>query len=110
MEPFPNPPIACNMNALSAEERERRATLVKQMARAKPAVDPLDDGFVFRFRNQPGIEDVLRELIRLELRCCPFLVFEITPFPPEIIELRIRGPEGSKAVIMENFRLEPRKP
>jgi hypothetical protein len=105
VEQQPNPPIACNMAALTAEQRERRAELVKRIHDAKPAVHELADGYLLRFEHQPGIEDVIRELMPLEENCCPFLLLEFTLLEPNVCEFRVRGPEGAKDVIVEGFDL-----
>lgn len=103
MDEHPNPPIACNMAALTDDQRERRATLVRRLTEAKPMVSELSEGYLLRFENQPWIEDVIRELMPLEETCCPFLLLEFTRLDPGVCEFRVNGPKGAKEVIAEGF-------
>lgn len=61
-------PNACS---LTAPERAERL-------RAFAALPLIDDGPAgLRYRDEPGVEDSLRELIRLEAECCPDIRFAL---------------------------------
>ena len=74
-------PIACDLNALTPAERERRRTLVDALAHAIVGRAELDHGF--KLRVDPAKLDLpsLAEGITLERRCCPFLDFRIELAP-----------------------------
>lgn len=60
---------ACSLSAPELAERRRAFS-------ALPLVD--DTGGRVRYRDEPGVEDALRDLIRLESECCPGVRFELT--------------------------------
>ena len=70
-------PVACDLKALTAAERERRRTLVGALAQAIVACAELDHGFELRVDSAKLNLPALAEWIALERRCCPFLNFTI---------------------------------
>ena len=70
-------PIACDLNALTPAERERRRTLVGALARAIVGRAELDHGFELRVDSAKLDLPALAEWIALERRCCPFLQFRV---------------------------------
>ena len=70
-------PIACDLNALTPAERERRRTLVGALAQAIVGRAELDHGFELRVDLARLDLPVLAEWIALERRCCPFLHFRV---------------------------------
>jgi hypothetical protein len=70
-------PIACDLNALTPAERERRRTLGGALARAIVDRAELDHGFELRVEAAKLDLPTLAEWIALERRCCPFLNFTI---------------------------------
>ena len=42
------------------------------------ASESFPGGFRFTFRNEPGVERKLRERVRSEHACCPYLTFAIS--------------------------------
>ncbi|MGO9451648.1 MAG: hypothetical protein ACLQDV_11500 [Candidatus Binataceae bacterium] len=89
--------IACDLNALTAAERERRRTVMAGVVQTMVGRGELHNGFELRF--DPGKVDLatLGEWVALERRCCPFLNFKI-----EIassaggVTLALTGPDGVK--------------
>ena len=70
-------PIACNLDALSATERQRRTDLATSIR--ERVVDMRETERGFRLRLNPDTE-LLRDtldLICLERRCCPFLEMKL---------------------------------
>jgi hypothetical protein len=62
----------------------------------------LEDGYELAFPESHDRAMRLTELIVSERYCCPFLDFELA-FGQDGILLRIRGPEGTKQFIGEQF-------
>jgi hypothetical protein len=70
-------PIACRLDALSAEERERQQTLRAKLEEATKETRETADGYTFVFRGGAEIFRSAAEWTTLERRCCPFLDFEL---------------------------------
>ena len=70
-------PFACNMNALSREERLRHNELGGILRSALLAVRELPDGYEFEFPLRPANYRALIELTPLERACCPFFTISI---------------------------------
>src|SRR5262249_15884415 len=70
-------PIACDLNALTPAERERRRTLVGALAQAIVGRAELGDGFEFRVDSAKLDLPALAEWIALERRRWPCLRFRI---------------------------------
>ena len=69
-------PNACSLTAPELAERRRAFA-------ALPLID--DSGSRLRYRDEPGVEDTLRELIRLESECCPGVRFELSRERDELV-------------------------
>ena len=90
-------PIACNMSALTPEQRQRRAALADHI-KVKAEVYELPDGYVFSFANDEMWMTVA-EFVDLERRCCPFFTFALEREMSGTVTLRLTGPEGTKEFI-----------
>jgi len=96
-------PIACDLTAIPANEREEHETLAKQLFfEAIPERRELADGYAFQFRADEYPQ--LAEFIANERLCCPFFRFtlEVTPARGPIW-LHITGGEGVKEFIQLEF-------
>jgi hypothetical protein len=90
-------PIACQMHALSVEERQRRAELFSNLSASASEVQELRDGYAIRFAPDAAIWMRLAEFVTLERRCCPFFAFDLTAEDENgAMWLRIKGREGVK--------------
>jgi type IV pilus biogenesis protein CpaD/CtpE len=90
-------PIACNMGALSDEQRKRILVLVKQFRAAGQEVRELPDGYALRLPAESAMIKDVAEWITLERLCCPFFHFE-TEVEQEggAMWVRLTGREGVK--------------
>lgn len=68
-----SPPLACDLSALSAEERERHAQLWTHIRTLAPEPASTPYGIAFSFEPSTSLATELAELAALERRCCPFL-------------------------------------
>jgi hypothetical protein len=103
-------PLACNMLALDAEGRKRHKTVSEQMRAAVKEVQPLPDGYGFRFEAEQATILLASEFIARERLCCPFLRFELIAEQENgPLWLRLRGREGVKEFIEAELGLNQRR-
>jgi hypothetical protein len=78
-------PQSCSLT--DPELRERRAAFA-----SLPLIEETtaDGATLLRFRDEPGVEATLRELIRLEAECCPGIDFSLSASRGEVT-LRVAG-------------------
>jgi hypothetical protein len=95
-------PIACGLSDL--EQRKRREELWRQLFSGCQRTDELDDGYEFVFPGGPEWAEKLVRFVASERECCPFFGFEmIFESGQGPISLRVRGPEGTKDFVREEF-------
>ena len=71
------PAIACDLGALSAEERTRRSTVSTRVSARFQEVRETLDGYAARFDADPQLIQDALDWVLLERRCCPFLQLEL---------------------------------
>lgn len=91
-------PIACRLDALSAEERVRSKALRTELVAATTETTELPGGYSFQYRADAALFQKAAEWITLERRCCPFLSFELRWSEGENVAplLSVIGPKGTK--------------
>jgi hypothetical protein len=89
-------PIACDLNALTSEERDRRQIVLSAVTRTIIARGELANGFQLRFDAARLDLAALGEWIALERRCCPFLHFRLDIEPAGKTVLALTGGPGVK--------------
>jgi hypothetical protein len=70
-----HPVLACDLDALTREERDRRSALAARVTSRFEEVLETEDGYAARLHTEL-VHDAL-EWILLERRCCPFLRLEL---------------------------------
>lgn len=89
--------FACNLTVLDEQEREQFTNMTDSLFAAVQEMRELQNGFAFRFQNQPEQLVQIARFIERESRCCPFLGFtlevEASTGP---VWLHISGAEGAK--------------
>lgn len=94
--------IACKLS--EAEQALREEELARDIFRNCQEVAELADGYAFRFPGDAEWAAKLIEFIAFERKCCPFFTFELAFEPQEgPMWLRLKGPEGVKAFVQQNF-------
>jgi hypothetical protein len=91
------PALACDLTALSDDERTRRSTLAARTVARFREVQEVVDGYAARLDPDVAtVQDALDWLL-LERRCCPFLRLELS-FEPSRgpVWLRLGGGPGVK--------------
>jgi hypothetical protein len=92
--------IACVLDGRAY--RTRVARIHALMDQTLIARESLEVSVRMRFRRDAGVEADLEELVALERKCCPFLVFALQKRSGEMV-LTISGPEGTSALLDEAF-------
>ncbi len=89
--------LACDLEALTPSERERRGKLAEAFANTVIGRAELANGFEFRIDPDRLDLPAVAEWIALERRCCPFLNFrlEIQPAGSKVT-LSLTGERGVK--------------
>jgi hypothetical protein len=73
--------IACNLEALTREERGRREELAARVRSLASEIAELEDGYGLRLPPDASVAHEAMEWILLESRCCPFLRLEVSLEP-----------------------------
>jgi hypothetical protein len=89
-------PIACDLTALTPEERDRRQIVLGAVAQAIIGRSELANGFELSFDAIRLDLAAVGEWIALERRCCPFLHFRLDIEPTGKITLALTGGRGVK--------------
>jgi len=91
------PVIACNLGALSEEEKTRRSAMAARVSARFQEIRETPDGYAARLDGDPQLlQDALAWFL-LERRCCPFLQLELGFEPSEgPVWLRFSGGPGVK--------------
>jgi hypothetical protein len=101
------PIIACDLNAIQAEEHGGHLSLIDEWRRAVQEVVELPSGYAFRFAPETPILLGLAEFISRERLCCPFFHFEIAVEPNQgPLWLRLLGGEEVKDFVQESLVAE----
>jgi hypothetical protein len=96
-------PFACDMTALSSEQRSRHRELGNVLRSDLRAVKELPDGYEFEFPLQPSTYDALTQITLLEHACCPFFTISIRLAPSNQLAWQLTGSEGVKQFIQMEF-------
>ena len=73
-----NAPVACDMSALSAEQRGRQRELIERLRTDAREVRELEDGYAFAHSPDRDVLLALAEFVANERLCCPFFEFGLT--------------------------------
>jgi hypothetical protein len=92
-EPTPLP-IACTLTGASLEERAAWFGCLGEAA----LIDGVRHGDRLLLRFRPEAMDDVRELVRAEAECCPFLDFAVE-VPDGEVRLAVTGPAGAGPVL-----------
>lgn len=73
-----NIPVACDMSALTVEQRERQRVLGRRLRDDALEIKDLDDGFAFAHVPDGDTLSAMAEFVANERLCCPFFEFTLT--------------------------------
>jgi hypothetical protein len=94
------PPIACNLKALTSQQRKQLSQVGEHVISAITASRELSDGYAFRVDpSKASLMDVAQWL-ELWRRCCPFYEFQIDVHAADAsLWLSVKGRPGVKEYI-----------
>lgn len=96
--------FACDMRALTTEQRTVHARLARELFAAVKTQRELPNGYAFRLASDRWLDAA--RWVDLERRCCPFFAFELTAAPDGGDSwLRVTGKPGAKAFMKAEFGL-----
>ena len=97
-------PLACNMNALTQQQREDHIRVTTQLVKAMLSVREIQNGYEFVFPNDSQYITGIAEFIANERLCCPFLEFGLNVKPSNLsIALSLSGPDGTQEFLRAEF-------
>jgi hypothetical protein len=100
-------PIACQMDALTREERTRRAELFGKLSAAVNQIRELPDGFALTLSQVPNIWMTAAEFVTLERRCCSFLTFALSIEAEDgAMSMSLTGRPGVKEFLATELHFE----
>lgn len=98
------PVFACNLLALTPEERRAHAEVTARLGQEVIQVRELPDGYAFGLRPEAETIRQLAQFVTNERLCCPFFTFTIRVEPGGgPVWLHLTGPEGIKPFIQAEF-------
>jgi hypothetical protein len=89
-------PIACNLGALTGDERDRRRSLAERVTVSFREVRETPDGYAARLDPDPEIAHDALTWVLLERRCCPFLHMGLRFETDDTVWLYFGGGAGVK--------------
>ena len=93
-------PLACDMSALTAEQRERQRALGRRLRDDVEEVRELEYGYAFRHSADREVLLDVVEFVANERLCCPFFEFEIAvERDGGPVWLRMTGEREAKGVL-----------
>ena len=101
----PESPIACDISAISPEQREKHLATSRKLFKHLAESRELPDGYEFRLAGDSDLLVQVAEFISLEKLCCPFFRFSLElEAEGGPVWLRLTGRGGVKAFIREEIR------
>ena len=103
-----SPQFACNMNAMTREERALYDVLRRKLEQAVERADELENGYTFRLRDASISLEELAQWVEYEQKCCSFFGLGVEAAPQKgPIALRVTGEPGVKEFIRMEFASIP---
>lgn len=106
------PPIACNLKALTSEQRKQLGQVGEHVISAITASRELSDGYAFHVDPQKASLMDVAQWLELWRRCCPFYDFQIDFHAADAgLWLSVKGRPGVKEYIpVDSPRLAAKLP
>ena len=96
--------LVCSLT--TAELRDRRDTVLRQIRNQVLETSELPNGYSFRFSGADEIVDMVAEFIKTERMCCQFFAFSLDVKGDKSgSSMTLTGPEGVKNFIRDELGL-----
>ena len=96
--------FACDMTAMSKDERAQHAALARELFAAVQEQKELTSGYAFRLPAERWLDAA--RWAELERKCCPFFAFKLNAAADRgPLWLEITGRTGAKAFMKDEFGL-----
>ncbi len=97
-------PIACNLDALSPEQRSREQALLAEFRTLFRNPEETAQGFRVAVTAEPALLARLGEFLALERVCCPFLTFDLSVSAAQgPVTLHVHGGPETKRFLRSEF-------
>jgi hypothetical protein len=97
-------PIACDLGALSPEQRSREQALLAEFRATCRNPQETAQGFRVVVSADPVLLARLGEFLALERICCPFLTFDLSISAAQgPVTLHVHGGPGTKSFLRSQF-------
>ena len=96
-------PFACDMTALSAEQRSRHQKLGALLQTKLRAIREIPNGYDFEFPFEPSTYEALAQITPLEHACCPFFAIGIRLDTANRLFWQLTGNRGIKQFVELEF-------
>ena len=103
-----DPPIACQLKALDAAQRQRQKELLEIVRGKIRRVIELDDGYELELPSDSESFMEAAEWVSLERRCCAFAEFAIVSRRDASVWVRLSGGPGAKDVLASEMGIAVR--
>jgi hypothetical protein len=95
-------PIACDLTAINATDREYHVTVVNRLFATVQGVEELPDGYGFQLPSEMLIRAA--EFIARERLCCPFFRFALEIEPgSDTLWMKLSGSDEVKQFVRAEF-------
>ena len=94
-----DPPIACQLKALDAEQRTRQKELLNVVRDKIQKTVELSNGFALQMPNDHATFLEVAEWVSLERRCCGFAEFVLEMRLDDTVWVTITGRPGAKEIL-----------
>ncbi len=92
--------MACNLSALTGEQRARRETLAQQLVQHAESVQETEKGYVLDYQIDDSVWLTAAEFVDLERRCCSFFEFVLKLNPSaNSLSIQLSGGDGVKEFV-----------
>lgn len=106
-DPIAEAPIACTADLRNKSAVQSGIDEYRRAFTHLTSTERTNDGFRWRFRNTPGLEESLQTVSRAEHACCAFMKFDVVATADEVV-WETRGDENAQRAIEEYMRLPDR--
>ncbi|MFI0451861.1 hypothetical protein [Actinomadura sp. 6N118] len=99
-------PVVCDMTSATDTPQQRLDAYQRLFGQYLVGREKTTQGIRFRLRNQPGVEDQVRQLAAREKACCAFFAFDIRTDGDQVIwDCAVSDNDTARALLAEYYLL-----